>query len=96
MNIQSHLRLLGLKVEDKVTGLRGVVTSVCFDLFGCVQATINPGIDKEEKLRDLHWFDVSRLRVLPDAPVMDRPNFEFGPQAEGKQGPSEKPSLSKP
>ena len=91
MLIQQHINLLGLPVQDRITGIKGVVTSVCFDLFGCVQATIYPGADKDGKIRDVQWYDVSRLKVLKDKPVMARPNFVAGPQAEGKQGPAEKP-----
>ena len=61
MQIKKHLELLGLRVEDKVTGLRGVVASVGFDLYGCVQAIVNPGLGKDKKLQDCQWFDVNRL-----------------------------------
>jgi hypothetical protein len=96
MQIKKHLELLGLKVEDKVTGFRGVVASIGFDLYGCVQAIVNPGLGKDKKIGDCQWFDVNRLKVLSTKPVMDRPNFDFGPQAEGKQGAAEKPSMFKP
>lgn len=91
INIKKHLELLGKRVEDKVTGKRGVVSSIGFDLYGCVQAIINPGMGKDGKLEDSLWFDVSRLKVLSKNPVMERPNYDFGPQAEGKQGAAEKP-----
>ena len=49
-NIEKHLDLLGRKVEDKVTGIKGVVTSVSFDLYGCIQAVITtPAKDGEYK-----------------------------------------------
>jgi hypothetical protein len=96
MQIKKHLELLGLKVEDKVTGYRGVVASISFDLYGCVQAIVNPGLGKDKKLADSNYFDVNRLKVLSPKPVMDRPNFDFGPQAEGKQGAAEKPASFKP
>lgn len=94
-HVKNHLNLLGMKVEDKVTGFNGVVTSVCFDLYGCVQGLVHPGADNDGKLRDQCWFDVARLSVTSDGPVMDRPNFEYGPQAEGRQGPAEKPAFNK-
>lgn len=93
MEIKKHLNLLGLKVEDKVTGFKGVVSSVCFDLYGCIQAVVNPGLDKDGKLGDQKIFDVGRLNILSEAPVMDRPNFDFGIEAEGKKGPAEKPAF---
>src|SRR4030066_1806978 len=55
MLIKQHINLLGLPVQDRITGIKGVVTSVCFDLFGCVQAAIHPGADKDGKMRDVHW-----------------------------------------
>lgn len=92
MKVRDHLDLLGLRVKDRVTALEGVVTVVTFDLFGCIQACINPGIDKDGKPRELNWYDVSRLEVLSKAAVMARPNYDFGFVAEGRHGPAEKPS----
>lgn len=94
-NIKKHMALLGHRVEDKVTGCKGVVASISFDLYGCVQAIVNPGMFKDGKLKDSLWFDVSRLTVLSKSPVMEVPNYDYGPQAEGKQGAAEKPSFSK-
>lgn len=82
---RKHLNLLGLKAQDKVTGFKGVITSLCFDLYGCIQATLTP-ISKENKRLDSHWYDISRLKLISKKPVMDRPNFDYGKQAEGKQG----------
>lgn len=90
-NMEEHIDLLGMKVEDKVTGFKGVVSSISFDLYGCVQAVVAPGMDKDGKLPEGKWFDVARLTVTSESPVMDRPNFESGNQAEGKQGAAEKP-----
>jgi hypothetical protein len=95
MKIKKHLDLLGMKVEDRVTGFSGVVASICFDLYGCIQAAVNPGIDKDGKPKDSHWFDVNRLKVTSDEPVMNRPNFDYGPQADGDQGCAERPMACK-
>lgn len=81
INLKKHLDLLGMRVEDQVTGFKGVVATVGFDLYGCIQAIVNPGIDNEGKLRDSQWFDVNRLRVTSDEPVMKRPEFEWTQQA---------------
>jgi hypothetical protein len=96
INIKKHLGLLGKRIVDKVTGKKGVVASVSFDLYGCVQAIVNPGLTKDGKLEDSIWFDVSRLKVLSEKPVMAVPNYEFGAQAEGKHGAAEKPACWKP
>lgn len=93
MEIRKHLGLLGHRVEDRVTGFTGVVASISFDLYGCVQAIVNPGIGKDGKLGEQNWFDVNRLVVKTKAPIMEIPNFDFGPVAQGKQGAAEKPKV---
>ncbi len=88
-----HMGLLGLKVRDAVTGSEGVVTSLSFDLYGCIQAVVTPSADKEGAIKDGHWLDVTRLVVLDHKPVMDLPNFESGYVAEGKKWCAEKPKF---
>jgi len=95
MQVKKHLELLGMPCKDRVTGLTGVVTSIGFDLYGCVQAIVHPGLDEKGVLRDTLWFDIARLEITSDESVMDRPDFEFGYIAEGKKGPSEKPNYGK-
>lgn len=93
MEVDKHIGLLGLRVRDKVTGFEGVVTTVGFELYGCVQAVVHPGLDKDGKARDSTWFDVSRLTILSDTPVMDVPNFVSVPVARGEQGGDSKPLM---
>jgi hypothetical protein len=90
---QKHINLLGTRVRDRVTGYSGVVTSIAFDLYGCIQAVVNPGLDKDGKPIDSGWFDVGRLEVTETTPVMTRPSFDLTPAviAEGRKGPTEKP-----
>ena len=95
IQIKKHLNLLGLKVKDKITGFTGIVTSVSFDLYGCIQAIVNPGMDRDGKQKDSHYFDVNRLKIVSSKPVMDLPNFDFGSIAEGKKRPAEKPRFIK-
>jgi hypothetical protein len=90
--MKSHLQLLGLRARDCVTGFTGVITSVSFDLFGCVQAVIAPPLDAEGKIPEGRWFDVTRLVDLSEQPVMPRPDFEQGLVAEGRKGPADKPA----
>ena len=90
--IQKHLSLLGLKMQDRVTGASGVVTTIAFDLFGCVQAILDMGLEeKTGKRKESYWFDVKRLEALDKRPVMELPDFVQGPQAEGRQGAAFKP-----
>jgi hypothetical protein len=95
MNVQKHLSNLGLKVEDSVTGFKGVVTSISFDLYGCVKAVVHPGMNADGKLGESHWFDMNRLKILDIKPVLTQPDFELGPVAEGKKGAAEKPIFFK-
>lgn len=96
--VLQRLGWLGLRVEDRVTGFSGVVASVSFDLYGCVQAFVNPGKDKDGKLSDGYWFDVSRLIATSSDRVMPAPSFDGSPEtiAAGLKGPAEKPAYCKP
>jgi len=91
MEVRKHIELLGLKVRDRVTEFEGVVSSIGFDLYGCVQACVNPGLGKDGKLADSFWFDINRLEVLSKKPVMSTPNFEYGEVARGDKGADSKP-----
>lgn len=97
INLNQHINLLGLRVEDRVTGFKGIVASVTFDLYGCIQAIVNPGADDDGKLRESQWFDVSRLSIVDPAPVMERPMFEWTDEAvsRGLKGPAERPTSLK-
>jgi len=94
-NVQDHLSLLGKEVEDVVTGMSGIVASVSFDLYGCIQAIINPGLDKDGKPKEQYWYDVTRLKVLKGKPVMEPPPYDCAAVAEGRRGPAEKPTSCK-
>lgn len=91
-----YLKLLGHEVEDKVTGYKGVVDSIQFDLYGCVQVAVIPkiklGETDQEKTRG-RYFDHKRLTVTSAVPVMPQPVFAV-PGAE--PGPAEaKPSFAR-
>lgn len=92
MNVNQQLEVLGKRVEDRVTGLSGVATSVCFDLYGCVQVCINPGLDKDGKSREQAWYDAARLLVKSDERVMEPPDFNA---TVTDKGPAEKPAFNR-
>ena len=89
---ERHIDLLGYKAKDKVTGFSGTIDCVSFDLYGCIQISIRPQIDKDGKIPDGHWFDVTRLDIDTSTRIVDLPNFYEGYVAEGRKGPSEKPA----
>ena len=89
--------LLGLKAEDRVTGFKGVISSICYDLYGCIQVAFTPQAkDGDTELKGSHWFDINRVKVS-DERVMDAPDFD----AKGKSpetynhGPSIKPTVAR-
>ena len=98
ISINRHIDLLGKRVKDRVTGFKGVVTSVGFDLYGCVQILVVPEISRDGKYGDSIWFDVGRLDVESQTPVMERPQFEWTAESisAGKKGPAEKPAFRRP
>lgn len=90
-DVMKHIELLGLRVKDKISGVDGIITSVSFDLYGCIQATINRGLNEKGEMHDGFWFDVCRLDILDKKPIMNVPNFDRGYVAEGRQGSADKP-----
>lgn len=93
MKIEKHLNLLGHRVKDKVTGFSGIVTSVTFDLYGCIQGLVHPGLDTVGKFVEQVWFDFNRLEILDGTPVMPNP-FSIDPTDFALKGPAEKPKAS--
>jgi len=91
--MKKHLKVLGMLGRDKVTGVVGVVTSISFDLFGCIQVVLQPQVGENGKCEDGRWFDIGRVGITNAEPVMPTPDFDQGSVAEGKKGPAEKPMM---
>lgn len=69
---QEHIdAVLGFPVRDKVTGFEGVCTGIHFDLFGCIQAVVNPPVDDKNSAEQGKWYDVSRLELTSTVPTME-------------------------
>jgi len=92
MLIKNNIELLGYKVKDKVTGFKGVIDSVSFDIYGCVQVCIKPKMQKDGEVPQGYWFDVTRLEIDQKSRVVDMPNFYEEYIASGKKGPADKPA----
>lgn len=91
--MKKHFDTLGRRAIDKVTRFEGIITSLSFDLYGCVQYALSPPIDKDGKYQDSgRWFDAHRLDVLMDDPVMTPPDFfqEYKAPMSAPVGPAEK------
>jgi len=92
MSIEQHFSKLGKRAKDVVTGAEGVIETISFDLYGCIQVILKPPVDKDGKIQDGRWCDISRIVIIDDEPVMPVPDFNSGgPVAEGKKGPADKP-----
>lgn len=89
--MQDHIELLGKKATDLVTDFSGIITTISFDLYGCIQAIVTPPVDEKGEMKNSKWFDVARLSIVEDTPVMALPDFSIGPIAEGKKGGADKP-----
>ena len=87
--IKETLDLLGKRATDVVTGFEGVITSISFDLYGCVMVIISPQAGENGKMEPSKWFDKNRIRIKHACdPVMTRPDFE----KQEPPGPEEKPA----
>ena len=93
MEAQKHIKQLGLIAEDLVTGKKGVITSVAFDLYGCIQVILTTQINETSNESNQEWYDVARLKILNKRPVMKQPDFDFGDVAKGKKGGFIKPLM---
>jgi hypothetical protein len=90
--MEKHLALLGFKVRDIVTNFEGVVESIGFDLYGCVQAVVKPSVvDEKGQPQEGRWFDLKRLVALSDSPIMPVPSFEVVPGGTNKPAHSSSP-----
>ncbi len=76
---------LGFPVRDRVTGFQGVVSSISFDLYGCVQFAVTPPVNDKGESPDGRWFDIARVEKT-GARVMTPPSRFLR-----DYGPAEKP-----
>lgn len=93
MDLQRALDYLGLKAKDKISGLSGVITSVSFDLYGCIQVVLRPQkLNKDGEPLQGSWVDINRLQITSKKPVMEMVDFtQKYPSIKDVQGPDEKP-----
>ncbi len=85
--IPCALSLLGKPVRDRVTGFKGMCSSITFDAYGCVQGLITPPV-VDNKPGEAWWYDVKRIEVTGDR-VMPAPDFllRYGEERGGNRLP---------
>jgi len=71
--IQESINYLGQRGRDKVSKFAGTVTSVCFDLYGCLQVVLTPDVDKDGEAKDGNWYDINRVELLDEPRRMPVP-----------------------
>ena len=54
----------GKRGVDRVTGFTGTISGLCIYAYGCTQYLLTPKVDKDGKIQDGQWFDVSRIAVI--------------------------------
>ena len=92
--MKQHFDMIGRKGRDQVTGFKGVVTTLSFDLYGCVQVVLTPET-KDGAMGNGQWFDVARIKLSGKKPVMSVPDFGGDSQiARGEKGAAPKPHQS--
>lgn len=80
MDVEPYFEILGHKVEDRVTGLKGVAESISFDLYGCVQVHVRTAFNEKDPAKGefCGWVDHKRLIKKSSKPVMEPPEHTFG------------------
>lgn len=92
--MNEYVDFLGWKAKDRITGFAGVVTTVSFDLYGCVQCVLTPPVNEKGETPDGRWFDSNRLVLDRDAGrVMSLPAHFSGPTMRNDHGPADKPAF---
>ena len=66
MNVSA---MLGMKMEDKITGFRGIVTGYCVYITGCNQALLTPRVDSKGAKVEGQWHDEQRLERVGESLV---------------------------
>lgn len=95
-NLEKYFDKLGRKGTDRITGISGVITSLCFDLYGCIQVALNPGLDKDGKHQDSCWYDIQRIATDETAAHVMKARYEDiiskKKPEDYNHGPAEKPA----
>jgi hypothetical protein len=87
--VTAALAMLGERARDRVSGMEGMVDSVCFDAYGCVQASLAQRVGQDGKIPEGRWFDVKRLELIGQR-VIDDPGF-VSVAVGNENGPADKP-----
>ncbi len=82
--MKNHLELLGYKVRDSVSGIEGVVSSICFDISGCIQGAVKLPAGKDGKMGESYWVDLKQLEKVSKWPVTAVSTYDVVPGSQAK------------
>lgn len=80
MQIDTNGITLGDIAQDRITGYRGIVVGIAQHLTGCARAGLQAQIDKEGKVPEAQWFDVTTLERIGPSAVSRVATSNGGPQ----------------
>ena len=75
IKVMEHFKFLGFRAKDVIAGAEGVITSIAFDISGCVQGFLSRGFDKEGKRLEGYWIDTKQILIMSKSAVMPAPAF---------------------
>lgn len=93
MRYSEVVELLGSKGKDRITKQDGVISSISFDLYGCIQVLLTPlKVKNGMEIKSHGWFDLNRIEITKGKKVMEHPSFETKYDTfNDVGGPAEKP-----
>lgn len=70
--------MLGYEAKDIITNQRGIISSVSFDLYGCIQVLMTPTQVKEgEDYKLIGWNDINRIKINKQKKkIMAHPDYK--------------------
>ena len=93
MKYSDVINLLGSKAKDKITKQNGIISTISFDLYGCIQVLLTPlKVKNGEDIKKHGWFDINRIEIIKEKKVMEHPSFETKYDSYNDVGgPADKP-----
>jgi len=94
MRYNDVIEMLGSEAKDKITKQNGVISSIAFDLYGCIQVLLTPlKVENNHDIKVHGWFDINRMVITKKRKIMNHPSFENKySELKDVSGPSEKPT----
>lgn len=94
MKYSEVIDMLGREGKDKITGVKGIISSISFDLYGCIQVVLTPSKVKENsEIVFAGWFDINRIELTKKKRTMVPPSYETKySSSKDVHGPAAKPS----